>query len=127
MDFDIEAFTRKMQARAVVEKEYEWRKWMNEIPELNFPSDWGVRIIPPFGGAVARFRVNKGTAHVSVYLDCYEELGMMGQPYWELYPSYTADTQRCYINETDDLIEAIDWSLKQQLGEPYVPREDEER
>ena len=69
-----------------VEEIMEYRKWVGEIPFIKFPSDWEVQIIPPFGGAVARFCVKKGDKQVSIYLDCYERLGIFGEPYWEIYP-----------------------------------------
>lgn len=92
--------------RLEVEKDEEWTKWMNEIPALKFKDDWEVRIVPPFGGAMVRFWIDKGENHVSVYLDCHERLGCGGGPYWELYP-YEGDTFRCGMEETDKLLDAI--------------------
>jgi hypothetical protein len=91
----------------------EWGKWRNEIPFLRFLNEWEVRVIPPITGAVVRFIVKMGEAEVSVYLDCYENLGMFGEPYWEIYP-YEDDTFRCKMADTDALIEAIGHSLKEQ-------------
>jgi hypothetical protein len=56
-------------------KEMEHEKWREQIPFINFPSDWTIQICPPFSGAVVRFRVKKDKAHVSIYLDCYDNLG----------------------------------------------------
>ena len=92
-----------------VERDEDWRKWIEKIPALNFKEDWDVKVIPPFGGAIARVMiVKKGNPekHVSVYLDCYDALGCMGEPYWEMYP-YEGDTYRALLNNTDDLIEKI--------------------
>ena len=88
-------------------------KWRNEIPFIKFPSDWEIQITPPFSGATVRFRVKKGDAHVSVYLDCYDRLGSCGQPYWEVYP-YEGDVFRCLMDETDLLLTAIERSLNAQ-------------
>lgn len=113
--------------RSRVESAYEWRKWQKEIPFLNFKEDWNVKVIPPFGGAVARFIVslkdNENT-WISVYLDCYHELGYFGSPnedpvpYWEMYPYQYEDykdTYRCAMNDTEELLKKIDEQLKVQL------------
>ena len=103
--------------RYEIEKDEEWREWMGKIPSLTFPDDWKVKIIPPFGGAMARFLIDKGKAHVSVYLDCYDRLGFVGQPYWELYPyQYEdySDVYRVMMDETDELMQRISESLEKQ-------------
>jgi len=93
--------------RAEVEREEEWgEKWIKEIPHLHFKQDWKVKIIPPFGGAIARFWIDKGDNHVSVYLDCYDKLGYFGAPYWEVYP-YEEDVYRVAMNDTDELLKII--------------------
>jgi len=91
----------------------ETRKWVDEIPFIKFSSEWEIQIIPPFTGATVRFRVKKGDAQVSIYLDCYDKLGYFGSPYWEVYP-HEGDTFRCGINETDELLQAIQESLNSQ-------------
>lgn len=93
--------------RYKMEAEEEWQKWVNEIPALEFSSEWQVKIIPPFGGAMVRFQVIKGDTSVSIYLDVYDNLGCFGSPYWELYP-YADDTWRCPMNDTIDLLIAIE-------------------
>ncbi len=91
-----------------VEEIFEWDKWMEEVPYLKFPSDWEIKVVPPFAGAIVRFRVKKGNADISVYLDCYDILGCMGRPYWEIYPYSSEEyTFRCSMNDTDELLEAI--------------------
>ena len=94
--------------RAKIEKEEEWLKWKIEIPVLNFPSDWNVKIIPPFSGAIVRFIILniEGEQIVSVYLDCYDMLGYFGEPYWEIYP-YGDDVYRVAMNDTKELLEKI--------------------
>jgi hypothetical protein len=87
-----------------------------EMPYLDFPSHWLVSIIPPFGGAVIRFRVRKkgyeGTDCVSIYLDMDNHIGFMEKPYWEVY-EVDGDCFRCYMSETDKLIEAIEQALSE--------------
>lgn len=97
-----------------MEEQFEWRKWCAEIPYLNFDADWLVSVIPPFGGAVSRFRVKhkkNPNREVSVYLDCYNRLGYMDKPYWEIYPAKGGDTDRFFIEETEELLNGIRESL----------------
>ena len=97
---------------------FEWDKWREKIPFINFPERFEVKIIPPFGGAVARFQIRDKEYEdtwVSVYLDCYDLLGYYGEPYWEIYP-YNEDIYRCGMNETDELIKAITHSIDNQIS-----------
>jgi hypothetical protein len=89
----------------------EYEKWKKEIPFLKFQPDWEVKMIPPLGGAIVRFLIRRGKNHVSVYLDCYDRLGAMDKPYWEVYPHKDADTFRCGIKNTKSLLEAIERGL----------------
>jgi len=95
------------------DKIMENNKWSQEIPYISFPSDWEVQIIPPFLGALIRFRVKKGKAEVSIYLDCYDNLGSVGSPYWEVYP-YEGDVFRCDMLDTESLLRAIGESISGQ-------------
>lgn len=73
------------------------------------------KAIPPFGGALVRYRV-KDTATgktVSVYLDCYDLLGYFGSPYWEVYPC-GEDVGRCHMSNVDSLLEMILVGLQQE-------------
>jgi hypothetical protein len=96
-----------------------YRKCSEAIPIIHFPSDWGVKIIPPFGGAVARFLISKDGATVSVYADFDSSLGYYvdrdgaDMPYWEIYP-YDEDVYRCDIDNVDDLMLRIGQSIRQQ-------------
>jgi len=103
-----------MNIRFKYERIMEHEKWNKEIPFLKFPTEWMVKVSPPSVGAVVRFQIKKGEAWVSIYLDCYENLGFYGgKPYWEVYP-YNDDTFRCGINDTDELLNAITQSLVEQ-------------
>lgn len=95
------------------EQMMEHMKWVQEIPYISFPSDWEIAIMPPFLGAVVRFRVKKGDAEVSIYLDCYDSLGCYGSPYWEVYP-YEEDVFRCAMLDTESLLTAIGESISGQ-------------
>ena len=92
----------------------EYMEWVKKIPSIKFPVDWEIQIIPPFGCTMVRFRVTKDEAWVSVYLDCYDLLGCVGTPYWEIYP-YDGDTFRCRMEETELLLDKIQESINNQL------------
>ena len=87
-------------------------QWVSKIPALHFDRDWNVRIIPPFGGALARFQVRKGDNFASVYFDAYDRLGLEGHPYFELYP-WENDVKRYSINEVDELIKDIRYLMNE--------------
>ena len=105
------SYRERMDTKYKMEELYEWDKWRMEIPYLKFKPEWEVKVIPPFNGAVVRFLVKKGENTISTYLDCYNELGFVGQPYWEIYPYVDGDVYRCLMDETELLIDAIEQSL----------------
>lgn len=95
------------------EQKMEHKKWAAEIPFLSFEPEWKIKIIPPSGGAVIRFVVTdkEERNHVSVYMDAYDNLGYMGKPYWEIYPSEEGCTERFLLEEIEELIEGIERAL----------------
>ena len=103
-------------ALSKVEADYHWREWIKEIPPLHFKPEWDVIIIPPYGGAIARFLVRYHNKKVSCYLDCYDELGYFGAPYWEIYP-YEDDIYRIRMNDTKELMEKIQEVLEEDENE----------
>lgn len=103
---------QRMLKQLEIEKLNEWQKWSKEIPFIQFPADWQIRIIPPLTGAIVRFLVNVPGKpdRVSVYLDCYDVLGYFGEPHWEVYPVPTSDgdnNERCAMNDVNTLLELI--------------------
>ena len=96
--------------RYKIEKAHDWRGWVAKIPAIQFDPGWQVQVIPPFSGALARFRVTVGDKTASVYLDGYEELGCFGEPYWEVYP-VGDDVGRCAMADTDELLGLIRQSI----------------
>ena len=92
--------------QAELERDERWTYWIKRIPAIKFKGSWEVKVIPPFAGAMARFWIDEGEAHVSVYLDVDDSLGCVGEPYWEVYP-IDGDTFRCFLHETKELIDAI--------------------
>lgn len=98
-------------ARYKVERVEVWKEICKVVPPLHFKPEWEVKIIPPFGGAVARFTVGYNKKHVSVYLDWHGRLGCVDEPYYELYP-FDGDTKRHYLYETEELMKDIDSVLE---------------
>lgn len=99
-DFELE------MTRYQVENQEKWKEIIKEIPTLNFKKEWNIRIIPPFGGAMARFVIEYNNKSISVYLDFYDRLGVVWQPYYEMYDG--ANTIRYYLNESDEMMNDID-------------------
>lgn len=102
--------------RYQIEADEDWRSICTQIPFLEFPWGWQIAIIPPFAGAVARFLVcekKNPKSRVSIYLDWFDNLGYVGEPYWEVHP-VDGDCERCLLYEIDKLIKIIGKALKQQ-------------
>lgn len=94
-------------ARSKVEINENWGAIISQVPMLNFKQEWGVKIIPPVAGAVARFTIHKDGEQVcSVYLDWFDRLGFCGQPYYELYP-FEGEAKRYLLEETEELMTDI--------------------
>lgn len=89
-----------------VEKDCEYDKWCREIPYIKFDPEWEVKIIPPFAGAIVRYQIKNGSKWVSVYLDCYDNLGIYGEPYWEVYP-VDDNNERVDMEDVDGLMRLI--------------------
>jgi len=101
-----------MLKRYTIENQEDWYGWIDNIPFIRFDPDWDVQVIPPFSGAMVRFRVKQGDHIVSVYLDCNQQLGYWDGPYWEAYP-VDDDIWRVGIDDVDGLLDAIRRGLKQ--------------
>ncbi len=108
----MESMELEMQ-RLKIESQEKWREICKEIPSLNFKKEWNVKIIPPFGGALARFWIGYKENYVSVYLDWYGRLGCVEEPYWELYP-WEDDVKRYYLTETEELLKDIETVLESE-------------
>ena len=106
----ISRYSRRLEMEAVED----WHSWRAKIPSLNFKESWAVKIIPPFAGAMARFIVeNPETKRmVSVYLDCFDRLGVEEGPYWEMYLlGRDSDLFRFKMEDTDSLMKTISSTL----------------
>lgn len=104
--------------RCEIESQEKWRDVCKKMPSLHFKEEWEVKIIPPFGGALARFIIAHNNKYVSVYYDEYSRLGWMCDaydnpiPYFELYPNANDDVSRYYLNETEEMMKEIEELLK---------------
>lgn len=97
------------QKRYEVEAAEKWREWADKIPALHFEPEWNVHIIPPYGGAFARFYIKNGNKYADVYFDVLSRMGWMYDtdagspiPYFELYP-WEGDCKRYYMDEVKEL------------------------
>ena len=101
-------------SRLNIERDQDWRGWIEKIPSIKIPDNVRIRIVPPFGGAVARFLLEKfdSKENLSVYLDCFQELGYYSGPYWEAYP-WNGDIMRFAIDDVAGLEKLLkEWSEK---------------
>lgn len=95
---------------------FESMKWAHELPYLQFPSHWQIKIIPPFLGATIRFKVKTASIlsneNVSIYFDAYNNLGYFGSPYWEIYPNDEGETARFALDEAEEMLKQIELALQ---------------
>jgi len=103
----------KMLLSGQMDKAFEWQKWCGEIPYIKFPKDWEVQVIPPFCAAVVRFRARKNKKEISVYLDCYDNLGFFGEPHWEAYP-IKDNNNRYAMNDWKKLLKDMEAEFKRK-------------
>jgi len=110
--------------RFAVENNQKWRDEIKTMPWITFPENWKVQIIPPFGDAVIRFRVELPSGeHRSIYLDARNSIGIRMDddgnliPYWEVYP-YRGDVGRC---DKEDIVE-----LLRMIGDESTDWQEEE-
>ena len=84
-----------------------FKEWYDKIPHVPFNEKWDVRAVPPFGGAIVRYKVQHNGHEISIYLDAYDALGCVGEPYWEIYPNLHGDTLRFLMNETKEMVKEL--------------------
>lgn len=105
------------QMLSALDEKFEWRKWIHEIPYIPTKIDWLMQPIPPFGTGVARFCIrhkDHPLTRVSIYLDCYDIAGLVGEPYWEIHP-IDGDCERFMLNNVEQLADGIQRSLDEQI------------
>lgn len=97
-----------------VERLLEYEKWAKVLKPFRFKKSWKVHLYPPYGGALIRFTILKDKAKIDVFLDCYGNLGLSKEPYWEIFPNSQGEAQRFPMNERIQLMIAIVRSIKKQ-------------
>jgi len=105
----------------MLEEKLGYHKYVDKMPYLKINSDWQIKVIPPFGGAMVRYRIRRKDVEVSVYLDCHSMLGSTSTPYWEMYPTEDGDAVRWDMDDIDGLYMGMLCSL---YGVTYPPREE---
>lgn len=78
-------------------------EWIDKIPTLRFPKDWGIKIVPPGVGVLVRFLVVKGNTSVSVFLAHNDHFGEFDTAHWEIFP-YREGACLIPIDQPDELI-----------------------
>ena len=83
-------------------------EFVNKIPALTVPPGLDIQPRPGYPGALLRFRISdKNDKSISVYLDVEDNLGFVGQPYWELYPNKDGDCSRYLLHEAPQMMREI--------------------
>lgn len=90
--------------RLSVEHRECWQGLCRTLPKVTIPEGWSIQVVPPFGGAMARFWLWRGEQRLSFYLDIFDRIGYMDEPYWEVYPC-RGDVARAPIGELQALID----------------------
>jgi len=123
--------------RNKVEDDEKWNDFQEAMPFFPVLEGWEVRTCPPFGGALMRLQLQKGDRHFSIYFDATNALGVVGAPYWEVYPMldqdylddngnpsedasrYDKDNFRKMIIDIYEQVEDVDY-LREKMPEFYV-------
>jgi hypothetical protein len=106
--------------RIPVETLERWQEIGQALPYIPVRGDWKIRVMPPFAGALARFHVMRGDAHVSVYYDEYCRLGGWDEGYWEIWPDADGNNYRLGRDDAEELADVIEASLVAQEKQPLV-------
>lgn len=99
------------EASHQLEDALDYGRWMRELPFMEIPAGFKIKVVPPWHGAVVRFWIQKADAVdmekcISVYFDSRNVLGSMDQPYYEAY-SIDDECQRYFVGEEDKMMADI--------------------
>ena len=74
-------------SRYEVERAEDWHSWIDKIQPFELRQGYTIKVIPPFAGAVIRFHIGHISSDrtVSIYFDGFDNLGVVGYPYYEAY------------------------------------------
>jgi hypothetical protein len=103
-------------------RDNKYHEWAETIPQITFPPNFPVKIIPPFGGAAVRFHAVDGAAWASVYLDMDNSLGCFPGPYWEVYP-VDGDTARFAMDDWRGMMDCVVATMAAQKAAPQTAEE----
>ena len=76
------------------------------VPYLNLPNDCEMMFTPTYL-AQARFMIRRKanpSVVASVYLDIFDNLGCIGEPYWEVWSERINETWRYVMKDVDALM-----------------------
>ena len=86
------------------------KDFIDDFPYIQFPSEWKIKLVPPYAGATFRFYVELPSGTIkSVYFDKDGNLGA-DTNYWEVYqihPDHNQYEERCDKNDIKELLEII--------------------
>jgi len=112
----MKSFNEQME-RSQIERDEKWNDYYKAMPFIPILKDWEIKVLPPFGGALMRFQLQKGEKHFSIYFDANDYLGSVGKPYWEAYPiriededeenGFYGEAKRYYENKFREMIKDI--------------------
>ena len=102
------------EQRWEMERKEKWGDHHNSMDYIPLREGYQFKVIPPFGGALMRFKIlhKSSNRDFSIYFDAHDALGVVGYPYFEVYP----------IN--DDTIRTTD--VKEIMKAIYIECEGEE-
>lgn len=91
-----------------IDKRMEYNKWLQGLPFIHWPAHYLIKVTPPFGAKVIRFRLRATDSlyELSVYLDGYNYSGCMPWPHYEIYGGH-GDTSRCKWDDTEELLRLV--------------------
>lgn len=84
-------------------------KWIWGLPFIQWPGHYLIKVTPPFGAKVIRFRLKTtDTPHeLSIYLDGYNFSGCMPWPHYEVFGGLGDDCSRCKWDDVEGLLDIV--------------------
>ena len=76
-----------------------------QVPTLQLPANWMIRLLYPFMGAYVRCMIVTPNQEYSVYYDVDNSLGCVNEPYWEIL--IDGDCDRFLNGQEEMLIKRI--------------------
>jgi len=110
--------------RYEIELEENWTNFYDAMEYIELEQGFSFRVVPPIGGALMRFLIfhKESERDFSVYFDAHDQLGSVGQPYFEVYP-VQGDTFRS--TDIKEIMKAIyietkDTKIKEKYPEWFL-------